>query len=151
MWPKTGSELPAFHFHPELIFTWKAYTVIFRLKKKLWKSMQTCPQTTHLNLSFIFKPLFFLSHTLDHSLACVDLRLDLIWGLRCWANVRMFLSNKWRALERLWLSMHSAQRIAYWLHFRSAHKQTCKQHTHTVFLSDWDLIYVFFYYDFDSS
>lgn len=34
-----------------------------------------------------------------------NLKLDLIWGLRCWMKICMFLSNKWRTLERLWLSM----------------------------------------------
>lgn len=115
MWPKTGSELPFFSwlaswyslFLTELIFAFMIKPghmsrFSWFLTLKFTKHTNTCTHNkwthAHFNVRFIF-------NSCHHFLACADLQLDLIWGLRCWESICMFLSNKWRALERLWLSM----------------------------------------------
>lgn len=79
-----------------------------------------------------------------------NLKLDLIWGLRCWMKICMFLSNKWRTLERLWLSMLKGLPVG-WI-FRCTHTHTHKykyRRTHRhIFLFSFvftgqDLVYVF--------
>lgn len=92
MWPKNRKRItPSFHprCHPKsyffgglVIFFWLFYA---DAATKQQENMHT------FNFRFIFQPC-------HQFLACADLRLDLILGLGGWANICMFLSNKWRAL-----------------------------------------------------
>lgn len=88
-----------FLYHPELVPVWRPIKYI--------PAVHTCLQTASRHADFNCGVVFNLC---NHFQACSDLKADLIRALRCWANICMFQSNKWKALERLWLGMLSARK-----------------------------------------
>lgn len=146
MWPKTGSEFPSVLFQTRFSF-WKPSSNpipslhSFTKHKPCKRIHKTRSKHIHIfNFRFNFSPY-------PNFPARGNLKLDLIWGLRCWMKICMFLSNKWRTLERLWLSMLKGLPVGWILGARTHKYKYRRTHRHifrfSFVFTGQDLVYVF--------